>query len=530
MLNQRVRLYRRFKEISLELSKLGIYNIYEYFKAVFGLEVDERIKPQKIRETLEKLGPSFIKLGQVLSIRPDIIPQSIIRELIKLQDNVDPVPFDVIKEIMEQEYKRPIEDIFLEINPIPVGSASISQVYRGRLKSGEEVAIKIKRPNLEELINTDAELFLKIVSFLEKHSKTVKELQIKSVIHQYRQTTLREADFEIEANNISTFRENFKGFNNKFYIPTYFPQYSTKNVLVLEYIDGFKISSKENIDKYNLNGKLLAEIITDAYYKMVFNDGFYHADPHPGNFIIKKDGTVCLIDFGMVGTMSKDRKKLLYEHIFAVVNKNSELALNFYEGMGMITEKTDLEKLRIYVDFFIDKYHNKTLSNINLKDMVLEIIDLVRDCNLKLPTSLAYLGKASIGLDGVIRVLDSGFNPTQRLTNFLTKNLSDRLQELFEDTTNTMSFYYHLPMKLDRLIKLLDIERLTLRIVFKDLEELQQFYQKQLMKLILTILSVGMLISSALFYTAKKEQLGDILFISSLILISSLFYRLIRKL
>lgn len=529
MLKNRLKLYRRFKEIALELSKLGVYNIYEYFKVLFGIEVDETIKPQKIRETLEKLGPSFIKLGQALSIRPDIIPQSIIRELVKLQDKVKPVEFDTIRQIIESEYGKPIGDIFEEIDPEPIGSASISQVYRGRLKTGEEVAIKVKRPGLEELINIDAQVFLKIISFIEKHSKTVKELDLKSVIYQYRQMTLREADFNIEANNIQTFRENFKDFSQRFYIPKYFHQYSTKNILVLEYLEGLKITSREELLRHNLNSKELAEIITDAYYKMVFKDGFYHADPHPGNFIIKRDGTVCLLDFGMVGTLSKDKKILLYEHIFAVVNKNTELALRFYEGMNMITPKTDLDKLQSYVDFFVDKYYNKTLSNINLKDMVLEIIELVRDCNLHLPTSLAYLGKASIGLDGVIRSLDDTFNPTERLTNFLTKSFKDNLKELTETFTETVSFYYHLPSKLDRFMRLLDIERLTLRIVLKDVEDFKEFYKKQLNKIFLAIMSTGMFIASGIFYNAQKNTSGDLTFLFAVISMVVLLYNLAKK-
>lgn len=530
MLKRKLKLYRRFKEITLELSKLGIYNIYEYFKALFGIETEEDIRPQKIRESLENLGPSFIKLGQILSIRPDIIPQSIIRELIKLQDSVKPIPFEEIKIFIEKEYQKPLEDIFAEIDPQPIGSASISQVYRGRLKSGEHVAIKVKRPYLEELINTDAELFIKIISFIEKHSKIVKDLDLKSVIQQYKQTTLREADFEIEANNITTFRENFKDFSEKFYIPKHYPEFSTKNILILEYVEGFKITSSEDIKRYCLKGKELAELITDAYYKMVFKDGFYHADPHPGNFIITKEGKVCLVDFGMIGTLSKEKKKLLYEHIFAVISKNTELAMNFYEGMGMITPKTDLDKLQTYVEFFVDKYYNKTLANINLKDMVLEIIDLVRECNLKLPTSLAYLGKASIGLDGVIRVLDETFNPTERLTKFLTKTFKDQLKDLIEDTSNTFNFYYHLPLRLDKLIKTLEIERLTFRVIFKDFEEIKEFYKKQTDRIVFAILSSGFIISSSLFYTGKKEDLADISLTIGFIFLTVLIYRLIRNL
>lgn len=329
MLKRKLKLANRFKEITLALSSLGIFNIYEYFKALFGLETEEDLKPQKIRETLEYLGPSFIKLGQILSIRPDIVPQSIIRELIKLQDKASQIDFQIIKQILEKEYApKKLEDIFSYIEETPLASASISQVHIGILKSGEKVAIKVKRPNLEELISLDADLFLNIISFLEKHSKTIKELDIKGVIYQYKYTTLREADFEIEAQNIEFFRKAFKD-NQNIKIPKCYKEISTKNVLVMEFLEGKKISDLD--DKFDR--KRLAEIITDAYYKMVFDIGVYHADPHPGNLMVLKDGRVGILDFGMIGKLTGAKKRLLYEHIFAVVNLDTTLAMNFYEGM-----------------------------------------------------------------------------------------------------------------------------------------------------------------------------------------------------
>lgn len=272
----------------------------------------------------------------------------------------------------------------------------------------------------------------------------------------------------------------------------------------------------------------MAEVITDAYYKMVFKDGFYHADPHPGNFIIKSDGTVVLLDYGMVGNISGEKRKLLYEHIFAVVNKNTELAMNFYEGMGMITPKTDLDKLESFVEVFIEKYYNKNLSNINLKEMVLEIIELVRECNLKLPTSLAYLGKSAIGLDGVIRNLDPSFNPTERLSKFLTKSVVEYTREKFNEVLKIFDFYYNLAFKLDRIIKLLNIERLTLRILFKDLEELQNFYKNQVSKIALSIIFAAFLISSGLFSMAGDFKTSKILMYLSFLTFLFLLYRLIR--
>jgi len=525
MLKRKLKLANRFKEISLALSSLGIFNIYEYFKALFGLETEEDLKPQKIRETLEYLGPSFIKLGQILSIRPDIVPQSIIRELIKLQDKASQIDFQIIKQILEKEYApKKLEDIFSYIEETPLASASISQVHIGILKSGEKVAIKVKRPNLEELISLDADLFLNIISFLEKHSKIIKELDIKGVIYQYKYTTLREADFEIEAQNIEFFRKAFKD-NQNIKIPKCYKEISTKNVLVMEFLEGKKISDLD--DKFDK--KRLAEIITDAYYKMVFDIGVYHADPHPGNLLVLKDGRVGILDFGMIGKLTGAKKRLLYEHIFAVVNLDTTLAMNFYEGMKMITPKTDIDNLEYQVSIFIDKYHNKTLANINLKEMVLEIIELVRENHLKLPTDLAYLGKAAIGLDGVIRVLDETFNPTERLTQFLQKSLTDYAKEKLNEIKDIISFYYNLSFKIDEILKILRRERITFQILFKDYEEIRDLFISQINKLSLAIITAGFFISSALFNISNQHSLSNFTLYFGFFILIILIYKILKE-
>jgi ubiquinone biosynthesis protein len=370
---KKFKLIKRAKYISSELSKLGFYNIYEYFKILLGFEIDETVKPQKIRHTLEKLGPSFIKLGQVLSTRPDILPENVIVELTKLQDKAPEVEFEKIEEILNKNYKN-YKNIFIYINPQPVASASISQVHEGFLKTGKKVAIKVKRPDIDKIIQLDIELFEWIFSFLEKHFKTAKEFNLKAIINEYKRTIKKELNFEIEAHYIDIFRKNFEN-NETFYIPKRYEIYCTKDVLVLEFIEGIKISEIEKLKEKNYSLKKIAENLTDAYFKMVFEDGIYHADPHPGNLFVMEDGKIACLDFGMVGRLPTIYKKLLYEHIYAVLNFDIILAMNFYEGLEMITPETDINKLENDVLDFLEKYHNKKLEEINLKEMVLDIIN-----------------------------------------------------------------------------------------------------------------------------------------------------------
>ncbi len=527
MIKQKIKLIKRFKEISTTLSKLGFYNAYEYFKALFGLEVDETKKPQKIREALEHLGPSFIKLGQVLSTRPDLVPQSVIQELIKLQDKVAPIDFSVIEEILRRNYGDRLYQIFSFIDPQPLASASISQVHVGYLSTGEKVAIKVRRPNLKEMIETDAQLMLSIINFLEKHSKTVKEFNIKGVIYQFKRTTLNEADFEIEAQNIKIFQENFKDYPD-FYVPKCFEDISTSEILVTEFIEGTKISDIKTLKEKGFDLKVLAEKLTDAYFKMVFKDGVYHADPHPGNLFIMDDGRICAVDYGMVAYLSKTKKRYFFDYIVAVTTLDINLALQFYEGFNMFTPYTDFSNFESDLQFFLEKYHNKNLEEIDLKEMILDIIEFVRTNRLKLPTDIAYLGKAAINLEGTVRELDPTFNPTQRLKKFVAVSTKDYFVEKLGEVRDSLELAFYAIFKIEHAYRLLIRERITFQVVFKDLEELQLFYKNQIHKIAYVLLFIGVLISVPLFKIAKMETVSDIFLAISVFLGFFAIFKILR--
>jgi ubiquinone biosynthesis protein len=527
MFKKKIKLLKRFKEITLTLSKLGFYNIYEYFKLLLGLEVEPGAKPRKIREALEKLGPSFIKLGQILSTRPDIVPVYIIDELIKLQDRVAPIDFEIIEETLRRNYGDKLDEIFSYIDPEPLASASISQVHVGYLKTGEKVAVKVRRPDLEEIIQLDSELMYMVVDFLERHFEDVKDFNLKGVIHQFKRTTLQEADFSIEAQNIKIFQENFKNYPG-FKVPNCFFDISTPEVLITEFIDGTKISEVETLKEKGLDPVDIAVRLTDAYFKMVFRDGIYHADPHPGNLFVLDDGTIVAVDFGMIAFLSKTKMKYFFDYIIAVTTLDLNLAIQFYEGFNMFTPKTDFANFEADLQFFLEKYHNKRLDEINLKEMIEDIIGFIRENHLKLPNDIAYLGKAALNLEGTVRKLHPTFNPTERLRNFIGVSTKDYLKEKASEIRDAAELYFYLIFKIENLYRLLIRERTTFQIVFKDIEELQKFYRYQTGKIALAIIFVGMLASSALFYSAGKETLAITVLVISVFVGLISFYRVFR--
>ncbi len=527
MFKKKIKLAKRFLEISRTLSELGFYNAYDYFKALLGLEIDEEKQPKRIREALEKLGPSFIKLGQVLSTRPDLVPQSVVQELIKLQDKVAPIEYDVIEEILYKNYGDKLWEIFSYIDPKPLASASISQVHIGYLQTGEKVAVKVRRPNLKEMIELDAELMLYIVDFLEKHFQTVKEFNLRGVIHQFKRTTLNEADFEIEAQNIKVFQENFKDYPD-FYVPNCFEEISNSEILITEFIEGTKISQTDTLKEKGFDLKVLAEKLTDTYFKMVFKDGVYHADPHPGNLFVLDDGRICAVDYGMVGFLSKTKKRYFFDYIVAVTTLDINLAIQFYEGFNMFTPYTDFGNFESDLQFFLEKYHNKKLEEIDLKEMILDIIEFVKANKLRLPTDVAYLGKAAINLEGTVRELDPSFNPTQRLKKFVATSTKDYIIEKLGEVRDSAELAFYAIFKLENAYRLLIRERITFQIVFKDLQELQQFYKNQIHKIVYLILFVGFFISIPLFHMANMETWKEIATLLSIITGFILLLKILR--
>ncbi len=527
-MKKKIKLIKRATDISVQLSKIGFYNVYEYFKVLLGFEIDESIKPQRIRQALESLGPSFIKLGQVLSTRPDILPQSIVIELTKLQDKASAVDFSEIEKVLNRNYKN-YRDIFAYINPKPIASASISQVHEGILHTGEKVAVKVKRPNIEEIVELDIEFFSWLFDFLEKHSNTAKELNLKSIIEEFKRTIKKELNFEIEGHYIDIFRKNFEN-SKKFYIPNRFKEISTKEVLVLEFIEGVKISQTHQLINKGFDLKKLAEDLTDAYFKMVFVDGIYHADPHPGNLLVMEDGRIACLDFGMVGRLSSNFKKLLYEHIYAVLNRNIYLAMNFYEGLEMITPKTDINKLENDVMDFLEKYYNKKLEEINLKEMIIDIIeDIIKSNHLRLPSQLAYLGKTALNLEGTVRQLYPEYNPTQRLQFYLKKGVKDYVKEKYQDLKQIGFITYNVPFKAEQIYKKLITDKLSVSTLSKDWEIKEDFFKAQVNKVVYSILVLSSCLTSGFLFLAEKDFYGYIFLFIAIIIAILLFIKILKE-
>lgn len=359
---------------------------------------------ERIRLTLEELGPTFIKLGQLASTRFDLFPQEITRELAKLQDDVKPVSFSEIRPIIEEELGKPLDSLFLEISPSPVASASIGQVHRAKLPGGEQVAIKIQRPNIEKTIVTDLEILRYLTKVLEERTEWAKENRVYDIVHELSTSLLQELDYTREAKNSERCQASIKNLENVCIPKIYWP-YTTKRVLTMEYIEGQKLEQfMQNANKDEK--KKLALDFTNCMFEQIFVSGFFHADPHPGNIFITKEKQLVLIDFGMVGRLSPQMKFDLASLIIALRDEDLAEIATLVKKIGQMSEYTDEDKLLFDLENLLETYMHRSLQQIHVSELFNEIFRICFENKIRIPPDLTMLGKALLTIEGVLARLD----------------------------------------------------------------------------------------------------------------------------
>lgn len=383
---------QRFKEIIKILTYYG-----------FGHIIDSKFNEEKVaknlRKAFEKLGPTFIKIGQILSTRPDILPPNYIKELSKLQDNVPPEKFEDINRIFFNEFNKNISDVFKEFNKTPIASASISQVYCAKLYNNKEVIVKIQRPKILEQMNMDLSILRKILSITKVKSIDTL-INPKEAIDEIIKSTNKELNFTYESKNMKEFTKLNK--NIKFvYCPDVIDNLCSKKVLTMEKIYGFKITDIENLKKYNYDTEDLSKKLTISILKQIFKDGFFHGDPHPGNLLIS-GGKICYIDFGIVGNLSNSLKESLNEAIIAIAYKDVDKLVSVLLSIGIKNGYIDKNILFEDISYLLDTYISVSLKNIKISVMLQEIFQCANKNNIQLPKDLTLLIRTLVIIEGVL--------------------------------------------------------------------------------------------------------------------------------
>jgi len=386
--------------------------------------VEVTAKAEELASDLEAMGPTYVKLGQLLSTRGDLLPPSYIDALSRLQDKVGPFPFEEVDAIVSEELGVKISTAFATFDVEPMAAASLGQVHRATLRDGREVVVKVQRPNIRQQIDEDLKALAEIAGVLDRRTKVGKRFHFSDMVAEFRKTLINELDYRREANNLNTLADNLAEFD-RLVVPRPIPDYVTPRVLTMEYIEGVKINSLSPVALLELDGQELAEQLFRAYLKQIFVDGFFHADPHPGNVFVTTDGRVALLDLGMVARLAPRLQEHLLQMALAISEGRTDEVADVAIKIGEPTAEFDERAFRENVDDVVLETQNATLGEIQVGKVVLDMAKRAGETGIRMPAELTMLGKALLQLDGIGRVLAPDFDPTssiQRNSNKLMRN------------------------------------------------------------------------------------------------------------
>ena len=363
--------------------------------------------PQRIRRVLEELGPSFIKLGQLMSTRADIFPPEYIEEFTKLQDQVPPVPFSDIKRVIEQELRRPLEEIFEEFIPKSMAAASVAQVHLGKLFSGEAVAVKVIRPNIDKEIRKDIRLMYAMAKRAENVSEIARVIGAVNLVKEFERVIFKELDMFIEAGNIDKFANNFKS-DDEIYIPKVYWDYTTKSVLTMEHIPGIKMDQVDVIRAHDMDPKDIAMIGLRSFSRQLMEFGLFHADPHSGNTIVMFDGRVSLVDFGITGYLDDETMHQMAFLLLGYAEHDYDMVMDALLGAGLIDEETmDLKNFRRDLKEMSESFYGRSLQTISVVEVYDQIVQLIYKHKIRMPRNLLLLFKTVIQTEALGKILGS---------------------------------------------------------------------------------------------------------------------------
>lgn len=436
--NRNIRTIRRYRQIIRILFKYGFDHILEFLNISSKVAKGRRLFRQpesmlasrspaeRMRLALEELGPTFIKLGQILSTRPDIIPRQFVNEFTKLQDMVPPFSIDEVRVQIRIELKGEIEDLFTTFDYQPIAAASIAQVHRATLPTGENVVVKVRRPNIVEQVETDIDALLWLAQLVERHITNKELYEPTALVREFARTIRREMDFTREGHTIEKIASNFTG-KPALYFPKVYWGFSSRGLLTLEFIDGIKVSDHPALISAGMNLKMIARNGADAIIKMVLEDGFFHGDPHPGNVFILPENIICLLDYGMVGRLDEQLKNYLLDILIAVIKRDVDEVIDLLLQSGDITEGLNTRHLRRDLSEFIDSYYEIPLQEIEVGRMFSEFIEIVTTHQIRMQADLMLLGKTLITVEGMGRELDPDFDMVEHLRPFIENAIKARL-------------------------------------------------------------------------------------------------------
>ncbi|GAA5117367.1 AarF/ABC1/UbiB kinase family protein [Luteolibacter yonseiensis] len=476
---------KRYKDVALLFYKYGRSDIFK--DADLGTPEIERTNkggPDELTDDLEKLGPTFVKIGQLLSTRADLLPQPYLDALSRLQDKVGPLPYEEIEKVVQDQLGVRISKAFESFEKKPLGAASLGQVHLATLRGGRTVAVKVQRPGIRAQIVEDLASLADIAEFIDSHTDFGKRYETARIVEHFRSTLMRELDYQKEALHLSELRRNLKEFH-RLRIPTVVDDYSTSQVLTMEYLSGTKVTSLAGTVLVDLDGDVLAEELFRAYLQQILVDGFFHADPHPGNLLLTPERNIAILDLGMIGRMNQRMRDHLLHLLAGIADgdgvQTAEAAMKIGEPRG---ETIDRKLFINSIEEIVGSIKTRSMDNLQVGAIVLLVMQACADAGIRIPSEISLLGKTLMNLDRVGIALSPNFNPNESIRRHLSEFASKRLKESLTSAnmlgalTETKEFLGELPFRMNRILEMVADNKLSVKVDSVDEHKLVQGLQK----------------------------------------------------
>ena len=477
--------------------------------------------PEKLRLMLQELGTTFIKFGQLLSTRPDIVGEKISKELSRLQDDNPSISYEEVKEIIEDELGKDIDELFDDFSKEPIATASIGQVHIAKLSNGEKLAVKVQKKDIESTIETDLTIMKFIAIESNRFNSKLDTYNLPGMVEEFDKSIHKEMDYDNELMNLRHLSDNFK-YNNRIKVPKVYPEYSTGKVLTMEFIEGEKLAFVIDSDDPKYNKVLIADRIVRSYFKQIFEDGFFHADPHPSNIIISDDNTVVFIDVGMMGILDEDFKINLAELMIHFSDRDIDALINQLIYMDILNENVDIKVLKRDLNDLFSKYYGVELNR--FEGVIDDLLTLMQRYKVKLPNELVLMSRGISMIENIGQHLDPSIDVVALLKPIAKKLMVQRYNpiKIAKNTKNSIFAFEHLLKSLPRLVSKLFYKfeegDLVISLEIRQISELTN-------QISLALVIAALLIGSSLVMTIDKGPmffdmplLGFFGFVVSLIL------------
>lgn len=520
-IGRRIRHFGRYREIAQVLAangfgwfidEVGLAEILDYPRRWFrSSSVRQSVSTaERVRRTMEQLGPTFVKLGQVASVRRDVFPPDFIEELSKLQDEVEAIPLQTVRAILERELECPVDEIFRELVEVPVGSASIGQVHKAVLLTGEQVAVKIQRPDIERQIRVDLDILMDLARMAERHFEWARLYALTEMVEEFRITLLKELDYITEGRNADKLREIHSDMETV-HIPQIHWELSTGRVLVMEFVDGIKLTQRANLIAAGHDASDVAGNVANALLSELLLHGFFHADPHPGNLAVLPSGDIAMMDFGMVGKLPPEIQRHLASLVISLMRRDSDGILRTLHRMDVIPLGADEVRIKRDIDMLRDKYYDIAFHEISISEATADLFSIAYKHKIRIPSDLILVGKALMTLEGVIEHLNPEFRILDVAEPFGRRILKERFnpkalsQQSLKSALDAVDLLIDLPRQLRAALQTLQRGRVQLDLdvnqsdrIVRQLSRISNRWSVSILLLSLSIFLAGLMVASAM--------------------------------